>query len=46
MNRTSRLTLLNPSRLRWGFLLIALLLLAAPLFARSWKSPALMDDTP
>jgi uncharacterized membrane protein len=36
MNRTFRL-LLNPSRTRWGFLLVALLLLAAPSFARSWK---------
>ncbi len=27
----------NPSRMRWGLLLAALLLLAAPLFARSWK---------
>ena len=27
----------NPSRVRWGLLLATLLLLAAPLFARSWK---------
>lgn len=27
----------NPSRLRWGFLLAAILLLAAPSFARSWE---------
>ena len=26
----------NPSRVRWGFLLAALLLLASPCFARSW----------
>jgi uncharacterized membrane protein len=32
-----RSTLLNPSHLRWGLLLAVLLLLAAPLFARSWK---------
>ncbi len=41
MNRTRRSahlnTLQNPSRMRWGFLLAALLLLAAPSFARSWK---------
>jgi uncharacterized membrane protein len=37
MNRKLRSTLLNPSRMRWGFLLAALLLLAAPSFARSWK---------
>jgi uncharacterized membrane protein len=36
MNRTLRSTPTNPSRLRWGFLLAILLLLAAPLFARSW----------
>jgi len=36
MNRTFR-SLLNPSLTRWGFLLAALLLLAAPSFARSWK---------
>jgi uncharacterized membrane protein len=36
MNRNFR-SLLNPSRLRWGFLLAALLMLAAPSFARSWK---------
>ena len=27
----------NPSRMRWGLLLATLLLLAVPLFARSWK---------
>ena len=41
MNRTLRSTPLklsrNPSRMRWGLLLAALLLLAAPAFARSWK---------
>ena len=41
MNRTRRSahlnTLQNLSRMRWGFLLAALLLLAAPSFARSWK---------
>lgn len=37
MNWNLRSTLLNPSRLRWGFLLATLLLLAAPSFARSWK---------
>jgi uncharacterized membrane protein len=37
MTRLSRLSPLNPSRLRWGFLLAALLLLASPVFARSWK---------
>ena len=36
MNRTYR-SPLNPSRLRWGFLLATLLLLVAPSFARSWK---------
>jgi len=36
MNQTFR-SLLNPSLTRWGFLLAALLLLAAPSFARSWK---------
>jgi len=35
MNRT--LALPNPSRIRWGFLLVALLLLATPSFARSWR---------
>ena len=28
---------MNPSRTRWGLLLVALLLLTAPSFARSWK---------
>ena len=37
MNRTLRSILPNPSPMRWGFLLAALLLLAAPSFARSWK---------
>jgi len=37
MNRTLRSTLPNPSPMRWGCLLAALLLLAAPCFARSWK---------
>ncbi len=37
MNPTPRSTLPNPSPIRWGFLLAALLLLAAPSFARSWK---------
>lgn len=37
MNRSPRSTLPSPSRMRWGFLLAALLLLAAPSFARSWK---------
>ncbi len=32
-----RSSLLNPSRVRWGFLLAILLLLAAPSFARSWR---------
>jgi uncharacterized membrane protein len=36
MNQPLRLTPPNPSRLRWGFLLAALLLLATPGFARSW----------
>jgi uncharacterized membrane protein YgcG len=36
MNRNFR-SLLNPSRLRWGFLLAALLLMALPGFARSWS---------
>jgi uncharacterized membrane protein len=37
MNRTQRSTPMNPSRTRWGLLLVALLLLTAPSFARSWK---------
>lgn len=41
MTRTLRSTPLklswNPGRRRWGWLLAALLLLAAPAFARSWK---------
>jgi uncharacterized membrane protein len=37
MTRRSRFALLNPSRLRWGLLLAAVLLLAANGFARSWK---------
>ena len=37
MNRTLRTTLSNPSLLRWGCLVAALLLLVAPCFARSWK---------
>ena len=37
MNQPLRSTLPNPSRMRWGFLVAALLLLAAPSFARSWK---------
>ncbi len=28
---------INPSRLRWGFLLAAILLFTAPLFARTWE---------
>jgi uncharacterized membrane protein len=36
MNRNSR-SLLNPSRLRWGFLLAALLFMALPGFARTWN---------
>ncbi|HVJ05280.1 MAG TPA: DUF2207 domain-containing protein [Candidatus Saccharimonadales bacterium] len=37
MNRIPYSILRNPSRMRWGFLLAALLLLVAPSFARSWK---------
>ncbi len=37
MNRTRSFAPPNPSRMRWGFLLAVLLLLAAPLFARSWE---------
>ena len=37
MNRTQHSTILNPGRLRWGFVLALLLLMASPSFARSWK---------
>jgi uncharacterized membrane protein YgcG len=36
MTSTNRLALSGPSRFRWGLLLAIVLLLAAPLFARSW----------
>ena len=35
--KTLHRSTINPSRLRWGFLLAAVLLLAAPLFARTWE---------